>query len=192
MGLVSPSQSNPGDEITAASINNPVNQLATVVNSIENSNISATAGISPSKIAGGSAAMLSAWASWTPTWTNLTVSSSTVTAKYIQVGKTVHFRLTVVLGGGNAPTGSVTFTLPVTATAYVGVATTQPIAWGGYNDSSSVVYQALASFASTTTGILLAVPANGVYAQHAAISATAPFTFGNGDEIFIQGFYEAA
>ncbi len=32
MSLVSPSQSNPGDEVTAAAINNPINQLAAVIN----------------------------------------------------------------------------------------------------------------------------------------------------------------
>lgn len=53
MGLVSPSQSNSGDEITAASINNPVNQLATVINgNVDNTNL-ATGAVTTIKLADG-------------------------------------------------------------------------------------------------------------------------------------------
>lgn len=49
MTLVSPSQSNPGDEVTASAINTPVNEIAAVVNgNIDDTNIS---GVSGSKIA---------------------------------------------------------------------------------------------------------------------------------------------
>lgn len=45
MGLVSPSQVNPGDEITSASVNTPINQLAAVVNgSLDSDNISSLTG----------------------------------------------------------------------------------------------------------------------------------------------------
>ncbi|MBO1267095.1 hypothetical protein [Arthrobacter cavernae] len=45
MTLVSPSQSNPGDEIKAANVNDPVNQIAAVVNgNIDNTNISSVSG----------------------------------------------------------------------------------------------------------------------------------------------------
>lgn len=51
MTLVSPSQSNPGDEINVDAINGPVNQITTVVNGgLDDDNIS---GISGSKIANG-------------------------------------------------------------------------------------------------------------------------------------------
>jgi hypothetical protein len=51
MTLVTPSQSNPNDEITAARINDPVNQLAAVLNGqIDDANIS---GVSGSKLATG-------------------------------------------------------------------------------------------------------------------------------------------
>jgi hypothetical protein len=51
MGLVSPSQSNAGDEITAAKINNPVNQLAAVVNGNIDANNIADSSVSTVKIA---------------------------------------------------------------------------------------------------------------------------------------------
>lgn len=139
-----------------------------------------------------SAASNTAWQSWVPTWTNLTVSGSTVTAKYTQIGKTVHFRISVVLAGGNAPTGTVTFSLPVTSVSYAGVATTQPIGNAAYNDSSVTVYSGFALWASTTTAALVALPANSTWVTYFNINGTNPFTFGNGDEIFVQGTYEAA
>lgn len=54
MTLVSPSQSNPGDEIRAASINTPVNEIAAVINgNIDDTNI---ASVSGSKIANSTVA----------------------------------------------------------------------------------------------------------------------------------------
>lgn len=54
MTLVSPSQSNPGDEITAVSVNGPVNQLAAAINgNIDDTNVSS---ISGSKIQSGTLA----------------------------------------------------------------------------------------------------------------------------------------
>lgn len=147
--------------------------------------------VTPAKLISGTGSTY-VWASYTPTWTNLTVSSSTVTFRFIQIGKNVFFRGTVVLAGGNVPTGSVSFTLPVTAAAYAGVANTQPIANVSYNDSSTTVYVGYALYASTTTASLVAVPTNSTWASYSSTNATSPFTFGNGDEIFIQGMYEAA
>ncbi|MBM4644760.1 hypothetical protein GS464_20080 [Rhodococcus hoagii] len=52
MSLASPPQSNPGDEIKARSVNDPVNHLAAIINgNIDDSNIS---GVSGSKLADGS------------------------------------------------------------------------------------------------------------------------------------------
>jgi hypothetical protein len=53
MPTVSPSQSNPGDEITAAAINTPVNQLAAVLNGgIDSANI-ASGGVGTDEVADG-------------------------------------------------------------------------------------------------------------------------------------------
>src|SRR5207253_1317172 len=45
------------------------------------------------KLTQNSVNMLGAWQSWTPTWTNLTVGNAVQACKYIQIGKTVHFRV---------------------------------------------------------------------------------------------------
>lgn len=101
MGTVSPSQSNPGEEINAADINTPVNQLAAVVNgNIENVNIKSDAAISGSKLADNSidvTAKASTWDGWikvTDSWAYASATTVTVptdaTTKY-SVGDFVKF-----------------------------------------------------------------------------------------------------
>jgi hypothetical protein len=53
LGLVSPSQSNAGDEITAAKINNPINQLAAQINGNIDTNNIADSAITTAKVAAG-------------------------------------------------------------------------------------------------------------------------------------------
>lgn len=58
-----------------------------------------------------------AWTPYTPTLTNVTLGTGTQVnnAKYKQVGKTVDFVGTIVLGTGGALTGLASVSLPVTA-----------------------------------------------------------------------------
>lgn len=130
------------------------------------------------------------WQSWTPVWVNMVVSSSTVTAKYVQIGKAVVFRIAVVLGGGNAPTGGVTFTLPVTSVSYAGTSTIPLIANAVFYVTNS--YSGFAAWATTTTAKLVCLNASATYLTEADISATIPGAFTNGSEIHIEGLYEGA
>lgn len=132
------------------------------------------------------------WFNYTPTWTNLTVASSTVTAKFAQIGKTVFFHIAVVLGGGNAPSGAVSFSLPVTAITYAGTATTQVIGQANYNDTGTNVFSGPIVWATTTTAQLKASAVSGSAIGSVALSSTAPHTWANTDEILLNGFYEAA
>jgi hypothetical protein len=147
--------------------------------------------VTPAKLTSGLGASWT-WQSWTPTWTNLTVSGSTVTARYSQVGKTVFFRVAVVLANGNVPSGSISFTLPVTAASYAGTATLPPIGQAVYFDAGTASYDGFISFNSTTTAVLYVMAANGTYATTTSLSSTVPFTWGNTDEFLLQGYYEAA
>lgn len=169
---------------------NIMNGALNTNNSVVASNIT-DAAVTPAKLLAGTGSGWS-WSSWTPTWTNLTVSSSTVTARFIQTGKTVNFRVAVVLGGGNAPSGAVSFTLPVTTVAYAGTSTIPPLGLVSFNDSSAVVYQGVVGWVNTTTANVLVNTASGTYLTQNNVSATVPFAFGNGDEIVISGSYEAA
>ena len=60
----------------------------------------------------------SAWATWTPTWTNITIGNAVVTGRYTQIGKTVHASLDVTFGTTSTTNGSLqSFTLPINARA---------------------------------------------------------------------------
>lgn len=202
-----------GGSMTGTTIDNPVLQTDTVSehtsangvtvdglnikdgklntnNSVVTANIT-DAAVTPAKLTAGAGSSW-AWQSWVPTWTNLTVASSTVTAKYAQTGKRIDYRITVVLGGGNAPSGAVQFTLPVTSASYTGVSTTPPIGIAVFNDSSTTVYQGVVGWVDTTHGVVLVNAANGTYLTQTNISGSVPFSFGNGDEISLAGSYEAA
>lgn len=130
------------------------------------------------------------WTSWVPTWTNLVVSGSTVTAKYAQVGKVIHYRIAVVLAGGNAPTGSVTFTLPITSVSYAGTATLPVVGSAQYFISSGFIGYAV--WSTTTTATLVVFNASATYLTAVSLSGTVPASFTNGSEIHAEGFYEAA
>lgn len=130
------------------------------------------------------------WISWTPTWTGLTVSGSTVTARYMQIGKIIHYRIAVVLGGSNAPSGTVTFSLPVTSVTYAGTATLPILGNAQYYITNG--FAGYAVWSSTTTATLVCLNAAGTYLVAANLSSTVPNTFTNGSEIHVEGFYEAA
>lgn len=190
MSTVSPSQSNAGDLITAAAINNPINQLAAVLNGgIDASNVT-DGSITAIKLSGGNASMLSAWQSWTPSWTNFTPGNGTIVAKYAQIGKTVICKLSYAFNSvWNFPGGPVSFSLPVTAT---GDDVTFMVGSLYGQDTGVAGYQIMLHLASTTTIMMEVLNASGTYAQTTAVTSSVPFTWGTGDRFGGTFFYEAA
>ncbi len=128
------------------------------------------------------------WQSWVPTWTNINVASNTITAKYAQVGKTVFFEVKNLVGAGGAPSGDVSFTLPVTASSAF-AADSETICMITLRDASAAPLNGVCSYRSTTQAYLRYLASG---STHTALSSTAPFTWAIGDFIFAQGFYEAA
>lgn len=191
MGTVSVSLPSDGQTADAADYNVPINTIVSEINGgLDSANIEA-GGVVPNGLVSGTGTSW-AWQSWTPTWVNLTVSGSTVNAKYIQIGKTVFYRIDVSLAGGNAPSGDVTFTLPVTSVARTGQGENVIGQATYYDDNTAVRNRGAVEWASTTTGRLNVYRTDLTYLQKSAISSTVPFTFANSDAIQIQGFYEAA
>lgn len=177
----------PANGVTVDGLNIKDGKLNTN-NSVVTANIT-DAATTPAKLVTGTGSSW-AWQSWTPTWTNLTVTSSTVSAMYNQTGKTVFFTISVVLGGGNAPSGSVSFTLPVTAAARYSAA--YPIAQLYMEDAGSAFFEGVVVSTSTTAAGLRALGVAGTYLNVAVISSTVPFAWGNTDFFLISGSYEAA
>jgi hypothetical protein len=127
-----------------------------------------------------------AWNVWTTAWTNLTKGTSfTENSAWIQIGKTVHFRVHLTLGTSPSVGTNPTLTLPVaikesTNYGYIGQVYLQDTGSGNFEgriDKSGIIY----GFGSAST-----------YVSRAAITATVPHTWAATDVIRISGTYEAA
>ena len=132
-----------------------------------------------------------AWITWSPTLANL--SGGTLNfARYIKIGKNVHFKFKYTLGGAGVGTGP-TFTPPLTPHA-------DELPSSGYNqiglaallDDGTLNYIGSVAFTSTSPVNILSWNAGGAYSSLAALSSTIPFTWASGDIIFAQGSYEEA
>lgn len=194
MGTVSVSLPVDGSVASVAQYDTPINTIVNEINGgLDNSNIAVSAGIDPAKLAGGSSAMLSAWASWTPTWTNLTVGSGVVEAKYCQIGKIVVARLSFIYGSGSAVGTAVSFTLPVTAVSYPNIVNDMDIIGSGHMlDSGSGNYKATVCAASITTARIYADKADATYLYTTDLTSAVPFTWAANDSITLLLTYEAA
>lgn len=136
-----------------------------------------------------------AWSTWTPTLTNLTLGNGTLTAKYKKTGKTIDFRFIMTLGSTSSVGTNPYFTLPETAASdYIGAATPEfaNIGFAKFLDSGTSNFSGFTNLRTTTTAAPQLANATATYLQVDIPSATAPFTWGNGDALFCVGTYEAA
>lgn len=122
------------------------------------------------------------WASFTPTWTNLTVGSGVGTYSYIRVGRLIVASYDFVLGGTSAVGTGPYVTLPVAAAANQLLGCVSE-----YRDTSApAVYAGVVLLSGT---VLL--PCRLVEAR-TSLSATAPFTWASGDSLRWIVTYQAA
>lgn len=162
--------------------------LAALLNgNIDNDNISPTAAIALSKLAS------TAWTSWTPTWTNVTIGNAVVVGSYIQVGKLVIARLSVVWGNTTSASGNTRFSLPVTAATYAGTANVGYIGYGTmYDVTGALVYDTNLTLTSTTVAGIVAKAANGTWVTNATVTHASPVTWADTDEWNWTLIYEKA
>lgn len=133
---------------------------------------------------------LGAWASWTPSLVSMSGGTIT-TAKYTQIGKTVHAVFVYALAGANV-SGAVTLSLPVTASANFNSALT-PIGQATYENSGVATYMGYVDIDSTTTAKLFVHNAASTYLTgDTVLSSTVPHTWKSGDKIRATLTYEAA
>lgn len=212
MGTINVSLPADGETIDASDYNTPINTIVGEINgNLDNANIASDAAIAGSKLASGgvdttqladgavtnaklddtAGAPGGVWTDFTPALTNWTLGSGTVVAKYMQLGKTVFYRMSINLGAGSAIGGAMTFNLPVDRAADYLTAGEDSAAIGTvvFNDSNSTND---VGFVVTTDGAvgtaLITVGTDPI----ANISSTVPFTWTTGDGIQVQGFYECA
>lgn len=130
-----------------------------------------------------------AWVSWTPTFTNFTLGNGTVDAKYKTIGKTVFFRVQIILGSTSSMGTAPYFTNPVTSIDYAD--TLYQTAFGMILNAGVGNYQALVRFRSTTTISIAYLGVTGVtVSTSGGITSTTPHTWKSTDKISFQGFYE--
>lgn len=130
-----------------------------------------------------------AWASWTPTYVNMTVGNGTHQSFFIQIGKVVHCRIGFTFGTTSAMGTNPTFSLPVTS-----ISTMTAGEWiGGLR---AVVagsgFPGYIQWATSTTAFLLAMNAASTNVSDVNFSATVPATWASTNTFFGTFMYEAA
>lgn len=133
-----------------------------------------------------------AWQSWTPTWTNLTLGSSSQRAVYTQIGKTVQGIILIKTASGFVMGTTPIFTLPVARNKTVDPGY-QIIGHASYYDGTNVGTGLLQTQVGQDKAYVLATITSGAYATTVGLAPTTPFTWGtSSDEINIFFTYEAA
>lgn len=156
---------------------------------VQAQNIVPAGTVTPEKLTSGTGTSW-AWQDWTPSWTNVSVGNGTVTAQYIQIGKTVHFFLQLDFGSTTGVTGNVTFSAPVTATSdWI----TQHFGQSGYQDNNTgITYGGSMTFTDTSNILCRRQTVTGSETRWLTVNATNPFTWTTSDSIRVNGTYEAA
>lgn len=195
---------NDGAEVNASPLRSNFSDLQSALNALDADNWASGKLFHPNKIlqdAAASGAIMEwdgsdwgpdtpAWASYSPTWAALSgtapaIGDGTLTGKYKQYGKTVHFRIVLTAGAsttfGNG--GVWSFTLPATATAASAVVTQLR----ALDSSLSQTYTGMA-IGQTTTTVLPGSSAG----PTAFYANTVPFAWATSDSLTIAGTYEAA
>lgn len=131
-----------------------------------------------------------AWQTWTPTLTNLSGGTQTY-AKYIQIGKTIHFRFKYTLAGAGVG-GLVGFTVPVATASGMGTDDGEVINANVHlKDTGTALYKGAIAFGAATRLDVFALNATGTYLSFASTSSTVPHTWAATDIIIVDGSYEA-
>lgn len=146
---------------------------------LKNSNLSTTAGD-----LGG------LWGTFSPTWTNLTTGNGTVTANYIQIGKTVFYNIYLLWGTTTSISGAPQFTLPVTSTAVNGTVGDNIGLWKGLVAGNQ--WDGVIAHIDTTHGGIRAYTVSGSNIKEATIGASSPDAWTTASEFHINGFYRVA
>lgn len=153
---------------------------------VQGTNIVPANTITPEKLVTGAGTSW-AWQTWSPTYTAIAVNSGTVTANYVQVGKTIHFFWKLVCAADTSIASGQTISLPVTANA-------------DYNSNFSVIGQCSVYDASPA-----AIVGGWTFIHNSTTNATVrwndgvqnldngfPLTEAVNDVFTISGTYEAA
>jgi len=135
----------------------------------------------------------SAWKTWTPIWSNLTVGNGVTIAYWTQIGKTVICNIGFTLGTTSAIGSQPNFTLPVLAASRYTGSSSQPSLGNLYIEDAGVAgYYGAIRLGSNVQASLTALGSSGSYLNNAGMTSTIPFTWGTGDFFIGTLTYEAS
>lgn len=135
-----------------------------------------------------------AWASYTPTLTNITLGNGSLSGAYTQIGKTIIGRILFKMGSTSGVSGQMRFGLPVTPKAFgtnanlifIGTAYGEDAGTAGY-------YGQVAIIGDGSNYCWINTPSTtNPRAVFDNWQASVPFAWGNGDFLEFQFTYEAA
>jgi hypothetical protein len=126
-----------------------------------------------------------AWQSWAPTlsggWEN---GNGTWVARYVQIGKTVHYQAFFTIGSETTKGTILNYSLPIIANS--STASTQV----GFRTNVNATF--VSYLVSTTTASVLCLTVSGTNVVRTNIAATVPLTWATGNQLYFSGTYEAA
>jgi hypothetical protein len=129
------------------------------------------------------------WASFTPSWTNLTVSNGVNVGKKGYAGKTTFFYISLTFGSSTSVSGAIAVAFPDTA---VTLTNNTPVGNVHFLDSGTAIFLGSVFWATTALMSIYVPNVASTYPTLAATSSTVPFTWTTNDQILIQGAYERA
>lgn len=137
-----------------------------------------------------------AWQSYTPALTNFTLGNGTMTAKYVQTGKTVNFRIIISFGSTTTVGSSPRFSLPVTANSDYGSTGFTFYIGNVYMNGNTANWMGLTSIDQSTGPTscrILMLSTAGTYLTGATdVTASVPDTWVSGSHFILLGMYEGA
>jgi hypothetical protein len=126
-----------------------------------------------------------AFTAYTPSYTNLTIGNAVVTARYTKIGTLVVGTVEIIFGTTTSVSGSVYVSLPSTPNGII----RSPIAICTYLEAGVAQYTGLGVVQSGSVR-LKAFNVASTYAKQVDINASIPFTWGTGDQILFEFYYE--
>lgn len=124
--------------------------------------------------------------SWTASVSNPAIGNGTWAGAYLQVGKTILFRVTVTMGS-TTTYGSGTWRIALPVTAKSGVR------WRVHTECVDAGVNAYSGYGVTdVAATYVSLFRIGGTSADSAITSAAPFTWGSTDILTVQGSYEAA
>jgi hypothetical protein len=133
------------------------------------------------------------WTSYAPTLTNASIGNGTITTRYIQHGKTIFYRGTLIWGSTSSISGTITLSLPITMSSAITLSGVEPIGFATLYDAAIAQYPALIYGLTSTTMGFQPFNATGTYATTSQpANATVPFAWNTSDGIEWNVTYQAA